>query len=84
MDGKFGVIGIMDGWKKGDIPGNHMVNIVLNSHSIIYDGRIALTCQLATDAEVDFAVDQLIKELETARKMAKENISKTNKKIRSS
>jgi hypothetical protein len=74
MKGKFGVVGIMDGWKKGDLPGNQMVNIVLNSYSTLKDGNIALTAQLATDSEVDHAIDQLIHDLEAVRKVAKKKI----------
>jgi hypothetical protein len=84
MSGKFGVVGIMDGWKKGDLPGNQMVNIVLNSYGTLNDGSLALTAQLASDQEVDYAVDQLIKDLEVARKKAKEKIKNTNERIRSS
>ncbi|MCL4469642.1 MAG: hypothetical protein M1547_00575 [Gammaproteobacteria bacterium] len=84
MQGKFRVIGILDEWKKGDMPGNQMVNIVLNGHFRLNDGSVALTAQLATDSEVDYAIDQLIKELEMIRKKAKDNIKKTNKKIRDS
>lgn len=84
MNGKFGVVGILDGWKKGDLPGNQMVNIVLNSYSTLRDGNIAITSQLASDTEVDYAIDGLIKDLNMARKKAKEKIKKTNEKIRNS
>jgi hypothetical protein len=84
MSGKFEVIGILDGWKKGDMPSNQMVNIVLNGCPTIQDGFVAVTAQLATDNEVDYAVDNLIKDLEAARKKAKEKIKKTNEKIRAS
>lgn len=84
MNGKFGVVGSMDGWEKGDCPNNQMINIVLNNYSTLTNGNISLTCELATDDEVDFAINQLIKDLEIARKKAKTKISKTNKKIRGS
>lgn len=84
MSGKFSVVGIMDGWKKGDLPGNQMVNIVLSSYGTLNNGLVAVTAQLASEQEVDYAVDQLIKDLEIARKKAKEKIKKTNEKIRSS
>lgn len=77
MKGKFGVVGIMDGWKKGDLPGKQMVNIVLNNYSTLNDGNITLTAKLATDSEVDHAIDQLIHDLETVRKKAKEKIGKS-------
>jgi len=81
MAEKFSVIGVLDGWTKGDFPGNQEVQIVLNSHATTADGRIALTAQLATDGEVDHAVGELIKGLESARRRAKENIRKTNSRI---
>lgn len=84
MKGKFGVVGILDFWKRGDLPGNQMVNIVLNSYSTLNDGNIAITSQLASDAEVDFAIDSLIRDLELARRNAKAKIKKTNEKIRNS
>lgn len=78
----FGVIGIMDSWEKGDLPGNQMVNIVLNRCLTLHDGSISLTAELATDGEVDYAVDQLIKDMEVVRKMAKEKIKKDTRRIR--
>lgn len=82
MKGKFGVVGILDKWKKGDLPGNQMVNIVLNSYSSSNDGTILITPQLATDEEVDNAVNQLINDLEKARVAAKKSIKTINEKIR--
>jgi len=84
MSSKFGLIGTMDGWKKGDLPFNQMVSIILNSYSTIEDRTIAITSQLASDTEVDYAIDQLIKDLEIVRKKAKEKINKNNERIRSS
>jgi len=84
MSRRFGVIGVMDGWKKGDLPGPQMVSIFLGSYGTLKDGKIVITSELATDKNVDEEVDQLIKGLEAVRKEAKENIRKTNKKIRSS
>lgn len=83
MSGRFGVVGTMDGWKKGDLPGNQMVNIVLNSNTTLNDGSVAITAQLASNQEVDNAIDQLIKDLEVVRKKAKEKIKKTNEMVRS-
>lgn len=80
----FGVTGIMDGWKIGDLPGNQMVHIVLNRCMTLPDGSITLTASLATDTEVDYAIDQLIKELETIRKKAKIKIVNDTRKIRES
>ena len=84
MKGKFGVVGILDGWKAGDLPGNQMVSLVLNSHSKLKNGDIAITALLASDEEVDYAINSLIKDLEVARKKAKEKIKKTNDRIRES
>lgn len=81
MSVEFHVVGIMDSWKKGDLPGNQMVNIVLKPYLTLNDGLVVLTAQLASDQEVDYAVDQLIKDLEVARKKAKEKIKKTNERI---
>ena len=84
VKGKFGVVGVLDGWKKGDLPGNQMVNIVLNSYSTLNDGIIAITAQLASDSEVDYEIDSLIRDLEQVRKTAKTKIKITNDRIRSS
>lgn len=84
MNGKFNVIGILDNWKKGDLPGNQMVNIILNDYATIHNGNISLTAELASDDEIDYAVDKLIKDLEQVRKKAKNNIAKINEMIRNS
>ncbi|MFA6040744.1 MAG: hypothetical protein WC733_04525 [Methylophilus sp.] len=84
MSGKFNVIGILDDWKKGDLPGNQMVNVVLNDHFTIRNRYVALTAQLASDEEVDFAIDKLIKDLEVVRVKAKKSIVTINEKIRNS
>jgi len=58
----FSAIGIMDGWKVGDLPGNQMVNIVLNRCMTLHDGSISLTSQLVSDGEGSspkFAVNSL-------------------------
>ena len=80
MSNKFGVRGVLDKWKKGDLPGNEMVNITLDEYSTD-GGVISLTAQLATDGEIDYAVDQIIKDLEKTRKKAKEKLRKNNEKI---
>jgi len=81
VKGAFGVIGVLDGWKKGDLPGNQMVNIVLNDYTTLNNGNISITQELASDSEVDCVIDGLIRDLELARKKAKANIKKTNDKI---
>ena len=45
------------------------------------DGNISIAPQLASDQEIDYEINQLIKELETIRKKAKANIKKTNERI---
>jgi len=82
MKGIFSVVGVLDAWKKGDLPDNQKVSIILNSHSILCKGELAISELLATDEEVDFAVDRVIKDLETVRKKAKEKIKNTNARIR--
>lgn len=84
MQGKFGVLGILDDWEKGDIRGDQMVNIILNSHSSIRKGIICISPQLASDREVDEVVDQLIRDLESVRKEAKKNIRSMNTRMRNS
>lgn len=61
-----------------------MVSIILNSYATLNNGSVAITARLASDQEVDYAVDQLIKDLKVARKKAKEKIKKTNERIQSS
>ena len=80
----FGVCGVLDKWKKGDLPGSEMVAITLDIYSSSNEGVISLTPQLASDEEVDYAVDQIIRDLEKVRKKAKERIRKNNEKVRSS
>ena len=79
--GKFGVIGTMDRWKKGDQANNQMLNIVLNSCSKTKED-INITPTLASAPEVDYEIDALISELENIRVYAKRNIVETNKKTK--
>lgn len=83
MSVQFGLVGVMDGWKKGDLPGNQMVNITLDSYGFTGD-RIYMTPQLATEEEVDHEINRLIGQLESIRKKAKAKIKRDNKNIRSS
>ena len=83
MKGLFGIVGTMDKWKKGDFPNNQMVSITLENYLAKTDEKILLSCELASDGEVDYAIDNLIKNLEFIRKKAKKNIRDTNIKIRS-
>ena len=81
MSNIFGIVGILDKWKKDDLPGNQMIYVVLNEYSTLKDGNISISPQLASDQEVDYEIDLLIKELEKIRKKAKANIKKTNERI---
>ncbi|MEJ1366292.1 MAG: hypothetical protein RPU42_14550 [Candidatus Sedimenticola sp. (ex Thyasira tokunagai)] len=81
MSYKFKVVGLLDGWKKGDPPGAQQVNIVLDKIFTTPKGDIAITPLLATEQEVDYEVDQLIKGLESIRRKAKSNIKRTNERI---
>lgn len=45
--GNFDVVGILDDWKEGDLPGNQMITIILNEYFTIDDGSIAVTARLA-------------------------------------
>ncbi|MBS1190918.1 MAG: hypothetical protein H6R10_2710 [Rhodocyclaceae bacterium] len=60
-------------WKKGDIPADPFVSLELGTH-VESDGRQILTPNLMTDAEIDYEVDCLIKELEQFRKAAKKEL----------
>ena len=82
MPVNFEVKGILDNWKKGGLPGDQIVEIVLGDHSLDEDGLINITHQLASSFEVDDAIDSLIEQLEIVRDQAKVNIRNTNKKIR--
>lgn len=82
MKGRFNLIGTMDKRKKGDLLGNQMVFVTLAQYGTNPDGKVLLTCSLASDAEVDGHIDILIKELEIIRKKAKLKISSDNAKIR--
>jgi len=72
----FDLVGALDNWKGGGLPVNQTVNIVLNNSSRLATGEISITAALATNEEVDYAVDQLITNLETVRKKAKDKLQK--------
>lgn len=63
MSDKFDVVGTLDGWKEGDLPGDQMVVIVLKSFATSKIG-IELTSFLASEKEVDDEIDSLIEGLE--------------------
>ncbi len=85
MSNRFSVHNHNRKWKNGDLPMNAFVSVNLASHATAQGvGEIALTCQLANDAEVDYEIDCLIKELEAIRKAAKNEIMRHNEKVLSS
>lgn len=84
MSGKFGVLNPFKKWKKGDFPCSPTVTIVLNEVLHLKDGSIGLSASLAADAEIDWVIDQLIKDLEAVRRDAKRTLKNQLEKIRSS
>ena len=83
MSGKFGVFNPFQKWKKGDLPCDPTVTIALNQWGT-NDGVVTISESLASDTEIDFAIDQLKKNLESARKEAKRVLKSQREKIRSS
>ena len=63
--------------KKRDHPISPSVSIRLATYRTEPNGAITLGGDLATEQEIDFKIDSLIKELEAVRKTAK-NVLKTN------
>ena len=84
MSGKFRVSGLYDDWKKGDLLGKQELTIVLNQYSTLDNGDIALTEQLATEGEIDTAIDRLIDDLKSVKNEAKQNLKKVNARIKNS
>ena len=83
MSGKFGVFNPFQKWKKGDLPCDPTVTIALNQWGT-NDGVVTISASLASDTEIDFAIDQLKKDLESASKEAKRVLKSQREKIRSS
>lgn len=84
MLGKFGVYNPFGKWKKGDDPCDPTVALKLKEPIFtVSDGSITISALLATSSEIDFAVDQLQKDLEAARKEAKRILKAQQEKIRS-
>jgi len=54
------------------------VSLCVGSHSVGHDGSVLLSADLLSDNEVDYAVDELINQLNKARVKAKEEIRKIN------
>ncbi|MGQ0700708.1 MAG: hypothetical protein ACT4PZ_21010 [Panacagrimonas sp.] len=74
----------LDKWKKSDLPMPAMVQVCVGTHSSHVDGTIALTAELANDAEVDYWIDSLIEDLNQVRSEAKRKIKDKNEMVRSS
>ena len=70
--------------RKGDPPFTPYVHIYLSQHMTADSGRILLSPQLMTDVEIDESVDWLIKQLEEARKKAKNDLKKKKRQLHES
>ena len=81
MSGNFGVFNPLRTWKSGDLPVDPFVNIILNEYGKQDDGLISVTANLATDSEIDYAVDRLRDHLEKARGEAKRVLKAQREKI---
>jgi len=79
---KFLVLSNLEGWKPSDLPMNAFVSICLAEYIRTQNGMLSLTAQLATDTEIDLAVNGLIDDLEKIRKQAKARVEKDNEKVR--
>ncbi len=84
MSAAFLILNPFQKWKKGDLPCDPTVSIALKQWGTSKDGNIIISASLATDSEIDYAVDQLKKDLELARKNAKRILKSQREKIRSS
>lgn len=78
---KFAMHSPLRSWKKGELPADPFVSLEVGTH-MESDGRLILTSQLMTDAEIDDEVDGLIKELEQFRKAAKKELLSLRAKMR--
>ncbi|EXI86903.1 MAG: hypothetical protein AW11_02896 [Candidatus Accumulibacter regalis] len=78
----FAVYNPLRKWKKGDLPGDPIISIVLNEIWTNNEGRIAVTATLANDSEIDYAIDKLQKDLESVRKESKHVLKTQNEKMR--
>ena len=84
MAGKFGVFNPFKTWKNGDLPGDPTVSIILNESGTSDDGVISISVTLVTDSEIDYAINELQKNLESVRKEAKRVLKLQKEKIRAS
>jgi hypothetical protein len=81
MNGQFGVLNPFQKWKKGDLPCDPTVTVILNQCGM-NEGITTISASLASDTEIDFAIDQLKRDLESARKVAKRILKDQREKIR--
>ena len=83
MSGRFGVINPFQKWKKGDLPCDPTVTISLNQWGM-KDDIVTISATLASDSEIDFAIDQLRNDIESVRKEAKRVLKSQRARIQSS
>jgi hypothetical protein len=84
MSGTIGILNPLQGWKAGDLPADPVVIVVLNEWGTTSDNRMTISASLATDTEIDFAIDRLTKDLELVRREAKRVLKSQTEKIRNS
>ena len=84
MSGKFDVFNPFQKWKRGDMPCDTHVTLVVNELNPEDDGRIRLTPSLATESEIDYEIDAMQRDLESLRKKAKRVLKAQRDKIRAS
>lgn len=84
MSGTFGILNPLQGWKAGDLPADPVVVVVLSEWHTMPEGQIAISATLATDTEIDFAIDRLAKDLESVRQEAKRVLARQTEKIHNS
>jgi len=60
--------------RKGDLPFNPEVHVVVESFVKDKDGNIILGAKLMTDDEVDYQINRMISELESVRRRAKASL----------
>jgi hypothetical protein len=82
MLGKFGVLNPFHDWKKEDFPCDPTVSIMLDQYGK-NDRIIEISASLASDSEIDFAIDQLKNDLESTRRKAKQVLKAQRSKIKS-
>lgn len=84
MPRKFGVFNPLRGWKKGDVPNDPTVSIILaEGYFSNSAGEICISTTLTSDSEIDYAVDQLLENLEAVRKEAKQVLKVQRNKMHS-